>query len=106
VGVFTVMLRERKHWAGDVPTFDAFAADIEPYPHGIFYQHGYRGTDAVQRGEGLTVQEFFEFYLALPPFDSYPDSLQYRKAICDWAAAHPVQAGRFPASRLTQWERC
>jgi len=106
VGVFTVLLRNRRHWAGDSPTFDAFAADIEPYPHSIFYQHGYHDTGAEERGESLTIEEFFEFYLSLPPFDSYPDSLGYRKAICAWAAAHPTQAKRFPASRVTKWERC
>jgi hypothetical protein len=107
VGAFTVTLRPRSQWAGERPTFDAFTADIEPYPHGIFYQQGYRGTDAVRRGEGLSVGEFFDFYMSLPRFPRYgPDSLRYRKVLCDWAAAHPQQARRFPASRLVQYEPC
>lgn len=107
VGVFTVILRPRENWAAALPTFDAFKADIEPYPHGIFYQEGYGGTGAVRQGGGLSVSEFFDFYLALPPFYGYgSDSLQYRKIICDWAAAHPQQALRFPASRLVSWQRC
>jgi hypothetical protein len=107
IGVFTVRLRSENHWADGLPTFDALQADVEPYPHGVFYQQGYRGTDAVKRGEGLSVSEFYEFYLALPsvsPFSS--DSLQYRQIMCGWARAHPKQAGRFPASRLIGWARC
>ncbi len=106
-GVFTVQLRSQDHWADSLPTLDAFQADVEPYPLGVFYQAGYRGTDAIKSGEGLSVPEFYEFYLAMPsvsPFGS--DSLQYRRILCGWARAHSKQAGRFPASRLVGWARC
>lgn len=107
VGVFTVQLRSREQWSAGIPTFDAFMADIEPYPFGLFYQEGYRGTDAVAKGNGLSVLEFFDFYLALPAFRRYgPDSLQYHKVVCDWARDHPEQARRFPASRVVGWEGC
>jgi hypothetical protein len=107
VGVFTVRLRAESHWADGRPTFDAFMADIEPYPHGIFFQHGYRGTDALGRGEGLSASEYFAYYLALPPFERYgPDSLRYREILCAWAATHPREAQRYPASEVVGWERC
>lgn len=107
VGVFTVSLRPHSQWAAQWPTFDAFAADMEPYPHGIFYQTGYLGTDAVPRGEALSVTHFFDFYLALPEYD--PDrshSLRYWETLCDWAAAHPREARLFPAAHVLQRARC
>jgi hypothetical protein len=106
-GVFIVQLRPRHLWAGGVPTFDARQADIQPYPHAPMYAAGYRETRIIREGGALSVAEYFEFWLGLPTISpSGPDSLQYRRQFCEWAAMHPHAAQRWPASRLVSWQRC
>ena len=48
-------------WADGRPTFDALHADLTPYPHAAFYQRGFRGTEPVGNGRGLTGAQMFDF---------------------------------------------
>lgn len=105
VGVFTVRLRPQDSWLRGRPTFDASRADIEPYPHGRFFREGYRSTDVIARGGGLSATEFFEFYLMLPtesPYRRYsPDAHARLRA---WASANPHLADKFPVNHvLAAW---
>jgi hypothetical protein len=107
VGVFIVQLRPRHLWAAGVPTFDARHADIQPYPHAPMYVAGYRETRVIRQGGALSVAEYFDFWLNLPMVSpSGPDSVQYRRVVCEWAATHPREAQRWPAARIVVWQRC
>lgn len=96
------MPRARRAWHRGKPTFDAFAADLEPYPHGEFYRAGYRETDAVARGDALTAEQFFEFYLALPTWSPYDSDIPRRAPVTliEWLTRHPEQAERFPVAAV------
>jgi len=106
LGAFTVRLRPKSAWLRGRPTFDAYRADIEPYPHGRFFREGYRDTDVIARGGGLSPTEFFEFYLALPIEDPYRRYSPAAHAILlSWVEAHPHLSEKFPVARvLTAWE--
>jgi hypothetical protein len=109
LGTYTVTLRARRYWFDDRPTFDATAADLEPYPHGAFFRAGYHGTEAIGRGEGLTPEQYFDFYRALPTerppmfFESpavLPNSLKR------WIEANPALVDRMPAAPVIEaWRR-
>lgn len=105
-GFYRARLRPSEGWTGGRPTYDVYHADIEPYPHGLFFQRGYRGTDSAQMATSLTATEYFGLYAALPDAatrrcDPQRASLQ----LTDWEAAHPDQAGRFPATRVLEQAR-
>lgn len=105
-GFYRARLRPSGEWADGRPTYDVYHADIEPYPHGLFFQRGYRGTDSAQMATALTATEYFGLYAALP--DAAATKCQPRHALlqlADWEAAHPDQAGRFPATRVLQQAR-
>lgn len=101
VGFYEVRLRDEKEWADGRPTFDAFAADLTPYPYGPFYRAGYLGTDALRSRPSLDAHEFFSLYAALPVDLREGDSaalLPVRR----WAAAHPELAGKYPADEILE----
>lgn len=105
-GFYRARLRSSAEWANGRPTYDVYHADIEPYPHGLFFQRGYRGTDSAQMATALTATEYFGVYAALP--DAAAARCQPQRALlqlADWEAAHPGQAVRFPAARVLKQAR-
>lgn len=100
-GFYRARLRPSTEWSGGRPTYDVYHADIEPYPHGIFFQRGYRGTDSAQAATALTATEYFGLYAALPDAATKRcDPQRALRQLADWEAAHPDGADRFPATRI------
>jgi hypothetical protein len=88
------------------PVLDAFRADLEPYPHGIFFQRGYRGTAAVRTGPALTPAEYFTFYSALPSSTLVREKPQEARAILEaFQRTHPELAAKYPAKSALQHAR-
>lgn len=109
-GFYTVRLRTQPAWAGDRPTFDAFAADFEPYPHGPYFARGYAraedGTDPIRAGALLTPVEYFDLYAALP--DQVQRTHTPAAALASvraWERAHPDLVSRFPANQILRYAR-
>jgi hypothetical protein len=98
VGFYSVNLREREHWSGDRPTFDAFLAAAKPYPHGQFFRRGYRGTDALQTRASLNAREMFSLYGALPA-----GGRGVTAPLAQWRAQNPELALRYPADNIIKW---
>lgn len=89
-----------------MPVFDALTADLEPYPHGLFFQRGYRGTDAIRRGPALTPAEYFELYAALPDWIAVKrDPEAAAAALRAWESAHADIAGKYPAPEILRHVR-
>lgn len=93
VGFYRARLRPDTLWVAGFPTFDVFHADLQPYPHGLFYEHGYRGTDSVRTPSALSAGELFDLYALLPTW-------------CDWqrrpkAAALAIDSLRTQRADLT-----
>jgi hypothetical protein len=101
VGFYAVRLRDEKGWADGRPTFDAFAADLTPYPHGPFYRAGHMGTDALRSRPSLDAREYFSLYAALPVDMREGDSATLAP-VRRWAAAHPALAGKYPADEILE----
>jgi hypothetical protein len=105
-GFYRARLRPPAEWADGRPTYDVYHADIEPYPHGLFFQRGYRHTDSAQMAAALTATEYFGLYAALPDAATTRcDPQRASRQLTDWEAAHPDQAGRFPATRILKQAR-
>jgi len=105
-GMFTVRLRPKSEWAEGLPTFDAFMADLEPYPLGIFFRRGYRGTGALRTQPSLTAAEYFELYRALPDHHLMRQDPEAAAAmIVRWEQAHPEWAKKYPATEVLRWAR-
>ena len=101
-GFYTVRARPTSEWVGGRPTFDAFAAALEPYPHRRIFLAGYDGTGAFRRRASLTPVEMFSLYQALPPQGARTasgDSADLAP-LRAWAAAHPELAIKHPADRM------
>ncbi len=102
-GFFTVELRPREHWVGERPTFDAFMAAMEPYPHAAFYRYGYGGTDALRSTPSLTVEEYYALYEAMPDwreFDIAPR--KSTEALWRWKRENPSLASKYPATKILE----
>lgn len=105
-GTFAVRLRPPQEWAGGIPTFDAFAADLAPYPLGLFFQHGYRGTDALRTQPSLSAAEYFELYLALPEREASQQNPAAAAALmAKWENENPALAVKYPATEILRWVR-
>lgn len=103
-GFYRARLRPSTEWPDGRPTYDVYHADIEPYPHGLFFQRGYRGTDGAQTATALTATEYFGLYAALPDAATKTcDPQRALRQLADWEAAHPDVADRFPATRVV-WQ--
>ena len=104
VGFYTLKLRSETQWVDAHPTFDAFTADLNPYPHGEFYRAGYRGTNALRSGVSLDARELFSLFRVLPFYDASdrvsPDALVPLRA---WLAEHPELAKRYPADVMVRY---
>jgi hypothetical protein len=99
-GFYKVRLRPEALWIGGRPVLDAFTADLDPYPHAMYYARGYRGTDAIRTGPALTAEEFFTFYRALPEHPTQSSIASTNAAIEAWTRAHPEAALKYPAREL------
>lgn len=105
-GFYRARPRPRAAWIQGRPTYDAFRADIEPYPHGKYFERGYRNTDSAQAPGALTPSEYFELYSALPASaDAVRDPEAALARLLEWEASHPDQAKRFPATRVLSYAR-
>ena len=106
VGFYEVRLRRGSDWAGGRPTFDAFHADLRPYPHGAFFQAGYGGTDAVRTRPSLDAREMFSLYDALPTYEEQErNPAAALQQIQAWETAHPGLARNYPADEILEWIR-
>ncbi len=101
MGFYRVRLRNEKEWADGRPTFDAFAADLTPYPYSPFYRAGYVGTDALRSRPSLDAREFFSLSSALPVAIREGDSAALAPVRL-WAAAHPALAEKYPADEILE----
>jgi hypothetical protein len=105
-GFYRLRARVASESASGRPVLDAVWADLEPYPHGLFFQRGYRGTDAVRTGRALTPAEYFTFYSALPSTAVARESPQKARAIlAELERIHPELAARYPATAALQRAR-
>lgn len=105
-GFYRLRVRPESHWIAGKPVLDAFAADLEPYPHGLFFQRGYRGTDALRRGPSLTPEEYFALYAVLPDRAQVArDPSSVIAALEAWERAHPAAAAKYPAPQILQYAR-
>jgi hypothetical protein len=95
-GFYTVRARPQAQWIDGRPTFDAFNAALEPYPHGPYFQAGHRGTDTLGTHPSLTPTEMFSLHEALPAHGAPGDSASL-EPLRRWVAAHPEAAHRYPA---------
>lgn len=103
VGFYSVRLREAAHWAGGRPTFDAFHADLEPYPHGTFFEAGYRGTEALRARPSLDARGMFSLYEAIPPYEEQErHAAAALERIRAWESANPELARRYPAAEILE----
>lgn len=105
-GFYRARLRASVEWIDGRPTYDAFHADIEPYPHGKYFERGYRNTDSAQAPGALTASEYFDLYSALPDLaEARCDPEGALARLVEWEARHPDQARRFPATRVLRSAR-
>lgn len=105
-GFFRVRLRPESQWINGRPVLDAYRADLEPYPHGVFFQRGYRGTGALKTGPSLTPEEYFELYAALPDQGQAAREPDRSAASLDaWERAHPELAAKYPAPQILGFAR-
>ena len=99
-GFYKLQLRIEDQWVNDIPTFDAFMADREPYPLGPYYRAPYGPGDALDGRRALNAQEMFSFYLAMPTFSERqrrsPIALERLER---WAAQNPDAARKHPAEQ-------
>jgi hypothetical protein len=98
-GFYQLRPRPDSTWGNGRPILDAFRADLEPYPHGVYFERGYRGTDAIRTGPALTPVEYFTFYSALPSsLDVRERPSVARAAVDAWERAYPEIAAKYPAT--------
>ena len=100
VGFYKLKLRPQKQWHDGRPSFDAFAADLQPYPHGPFFREGYKGTDALRRRASLDAREMFQLYQVLPIWTKAKLDTQALQPMERWARENPGLAGKYPADEI------
>lgn len=97
-GVFSATPRPTSEWIDGVPTFDLFFADLEPYPHGLFFQRGYRGTDRLRTEPSLGAVEYFDLYRGMPSREMIQkDPVGALRQWERWKAANPQGSRKYPA---------
>jgi hypothetical protein len=105
-GFYRLRARPERESAGGRPVLDAFRADLEPYPHGIFFQRGYRGTHVVRTGPALTPAEYFTFYSGLPSSALAREKPQEARAMLEeLQGRHPELTTKYPANYALQLAR-
>jgi len=105
-GFYRVRLRAESLWVDGRPVLDAFRADMEPYPHGVFFQRGYRGTDALRNGPALTPREYFELYAALPDWGLMTrDPTNAAILMHAWERSHLALGRSYPAAEVLKQTR-
>ena len=100
---FLPRLRAREHWAGSVPTYDAFVPGAQVYPAFATtlspLQTGLlAGWDS---GAAAPAESVFAFYEAMPalPESREVDAKTFRR-IRNWAARHPALATTSPVAEV------
>jgi hypothetical protein len=107
-GMFTVRLRPRIEWAEGLPIFDAFVADLKPYPLGNFFRRNPQRLQALWLQPSLIAAEYFELYRALPDRDMIRDNPEAAAAaITHWEQTHPELVTKYPATEVLRmvWGR-
>lgn len=99
---YKVQLRPESEWLNGAPTFDALFADIAAYPHGAFYENGFRGTAALMERESLTPRELFSLYGILPTQDDLNRPTVIRRQIMNWVESNSELAKRYPADDILE----
>lgn len=98
-GLFTAVLRDPRHWAGTVPTFDVMSPDLEPYPA--------RGTGPLRMADQdslLTVDQLFSVMELLPDAaEQRVDAAAAAEPLLAWARANPERARRYPALQMVRF---
>ena len=88
---YRLHLRPEAEWAGGLPVFDAFRAELQPYPHGLL-------ASPPSERDTLTPAEFTALYAALPTdTDARERPAAAQRALAAWERANPELARRFPA---------
>jgi hypothetical protein len=94
VRFFHARLRDREHWAGGTPTFDAFAPQFAAYPG----DH----ADPVfgHARAAVPADSVFAFFEAMPPVEDYPPPVsgEMLARVRAWADSHPVLAAEWPVN--------
>jgi hypothetical protein len=100
--VFTPRLRDRRYWVNGYPTFDASAPQFDAYP--VRYEDPVFG----RRPRGLTVDQLFELFEALPSAEDISKSAwAATDRAANWAKGNPELASLYPARELgmtISWE--
>lgn len=100
-GAYTVTPRAEEGWVEGRPTFDVYAADLEPYPHGLFFQRGYRGTDRLRTEPSLTAEEYYELHRAIPTAEqARRDPVAAERVLSQWEQEHSGAREKYPAADI------
>ena len=102
VGFYAVRLRPDSLWIDGRPTFDALAANLQPYPHAPFLRRGYRGTRALAERPSLDAHEMFGLHEALPVYVGRSIDSASVDNILRWEAANPELARKYPADVMLE----
>jgi hypothetical protein len=98
-GFYRATIRPPSEWLNGRPVLDVFRADIEPYPHALFFQRGYRGTGLARTSDALTPAEYFAFYAASPTeLDARERPANALATLEQWIRDNPRIATRYPAT--------
>lgn len=98
-GFYRLRVRPQSEWVDNRPVLDAFAADLQPCAHGIYFQRGYRGTAAARSDSSLTPDEYLALYRALPTRDDMRlRPAAARIALESWERRHASLVTKYPAS--------
>lgn len=90
--LFTAVLRDRKYWVNDYPTFDAFSPQFDAFP--VRYEDPVFGRGP----ESLTADQLFELYEALPSTEEISKhGWASTERAAQWAITNPELASAYPA---------
>lgn len=106
-GLFEMRLRERAHWANDIPTLDVVGIQFWPYVEGLKGGMGFRGMpvdDSRSSQPWLSPAELLTLHALRPTMEEVearPDSAF--APLRAWAVANPVLAAREPAVAMLRY---
>lgn len=103
-GFYRATPRPESEWVDGVPTLDVFAAEREPYPHGLVVEHDYRGAGAARSEGALTAAELYELYTGLPTAAEVEASAAAALAsMLAWEESNAALLARYPGPELVRW---
>ncbi|HEX8243920.1 MAG TPA: hypothetical protein VF541_10500 [Longimicrobium sp.] len=97
-GLFMATLRDRRYWAGGIPTFDVFTPYDDPYPQRADPDR----YDAAEDSILLSIDEYLSVLEMLPMAED-ADSIPAERAFAPlmrWAGQRPALARRYPLRQL------